>query len=69
MRWHLAPSANLTILDYRTLLYDLQIFDMRLAMALEGLQSLQCTVADGLARVMLNAPERGNPIDGPSAAR
>jgi 2-(1,2-epoxy-1,2-dihydrophenyl)acetyl-CoA isomerase len=33
-------------------------------MALEGLQSLQCTVADGLARVMLNAPERGNPIDG-----
>src|SRR2546422_2350587 len=33
-------------------------------MTLEGLASVECTIAGGLARVVLNAPERGNPIDG-----
>jgi 2-(1,2-epoxy-1,2-dihydrophenyl)acetyl-CoA isomerase len=30
---------------------------------LTELTSIECTIADGLARVVLNAPERGNPID------
>jgi 2-(1,2-epoxy-1,2-dihydrophenyl)acetyl-CoA isomerase len=30
----------------------------------EDLKSIDCTVADGIARVVLNQPDRGNPIDG-----
>ena len=36
----------------------------RLAMPLPPLTSMECTVTDGLARVVLNQPDRGNPIDG-----
>jgi 2-(1,2-epoxy-1,2-dihydrophenyl)acetyl-CoA isomerase len=32
-------------------------------MSLAGLQSLDCTIRNGLAHVVLNAPDRGNPID------
>jgi 2-(1,2-epoxy-1,2-dihydrophenyl)acetyl-CoA isomerase len=32
-------------------------------MDLSSLASMQCTIDDGLARVVLNQPERGNPID------
>jgi 2-(1,2-epoxy-1,2-dihydrophenyl)acetyl-CoA isomerase len=34
------------------------------AMKFEDLKSIDCTVADGIARVVLNQPDRGNPIDG-----
>jgi 2-(1,2-epoxy-1,2-dihydrophenyl)acetyl-CoA isomerase len=37
----------------------------RLAMPHPPLTSMECTVSDGLARVVLNQPDRGNPIDGP----
>jgi 2-(1,2-epoxy-1,2-dihydrophenyl)acetyl-CoA isomerase len=33
-------------------------------MPFKGLTSLECTVGGGIARVLLNAAERGNPIDG-----
>jgi 2-(1,2-epoxy-1,2-dihydrophenyl)acetyl-CoA isomerase len=33
-------------------------------MTFQSLKSLECTVTDGLASVVLNTPERGNPIDG-----
>lgn len=33
-------------------------------MKLTDLTAIDCTIADGLARVVLNTPERGNPIDG-----
>ena len=33
-------------------------------MPLPPLTSMECTVTDGLARVVLNQPDRGNPIDG-----
>ena len=32
-------------------------------MKLDSLNSIECVVDDGLARVTLNQPERGNPID------
>jgi 2-(1,2-epoxy-1,2-dihydrophenyl)acetyl-CoA isomerase len=27
-------------------------------------KSFECTIADGLVRIVLDQPERGNPIDG-----
>lgn len=33
-------------------------------MPFASLTSMQCTVSDGVARITLGAPERGNPIDG-----
>jgi 2-(1,2-epoxy-1,2-dihydrophenyl)acetyl-CoA isomerase len=35
-----------------------------LPLKLSELTSIECTIADGLARVVLNAPKCGNPIDG-----
>lgn len=35
-----------------------------MAMDMDQLTTIECTVSDGLARVVLNAPDRGNPIDG-----
>lgn len=32
-------------------------------MAVEGSRTIECTISDGLARVMLATPDRGNPID------
>lgn len=36
-------------------------------MSLEGLTTIACTIRDGIARVVLNQPDRGNPIDGTSS--
>ena len=36
-------------------------------MSLEALKTIECTIGDRVASVVLNQPERGNPIDAVSS--